>query len=282
MSKTAELHQAQVANWDGPMGTVWAANEARTDKALTPVSNVLFRAADIEPGEFVLDVGCGGGATTEQIAMDVGSTGRVVGLDVSTTLIALAEKRLDGTGQAEFLHADAATVAFPKPMFDVLFSRFGVMFFGDPVAAFANLHRAMKPEGRLVFACWRSAQDNGWINLPLRAAMTVLPPFDRAGPDEPGPFAFGNDARVAGILTAAGFTAPKFKQLDFTMNFPGTGLDAARAVCSAGPLARIMGEHPEDLKAKVLAAVAEILSPYVVGDRVELPASVWIVTADMR
>ncbi len=279
MSKAAELHQAQIANWDGPMGEVWAASEARTDKGLIPVSNALFRLADVEPGEVVLDVGCGGGATTAQLAMDVGSTGRVVGLDVSKTLLALAEKRLDGTAQAEFLHADAATVAFPKPMFDLLFSRFGVMFFGDPVAAFTNLHRGMKPEGRLAFACWRAAADNLWVNLPLRAAMTVVPPFPRATGYEPGPFAFGDDAYVARTLTAAGFTAPKFQQLDFTMNFAGLGLDAARAVCGVGPLARILRDQPDEIKTQALAAVAEAIAPYAVGDQIQLPASVWLVTA---
>ena len=279
MSKAAELHQAQVANWDGPMGEVWAASEARTDRSLLPVSSALFRLADVEPGEVVLDVGCGGGATTEQLAMDVGSTGRVVGLDVSKTLLGLAEKRLDGTSQAEFLHADASTVTFPRPMFDVLFSRFGVMFFGDPVAAFSNLHRAMKPEGRLAFACWRAAADNPWVSLPLRAAMTVVPPFPRATGYEPGPFAFGDDAYVARVLTEAGFTAPKFKQLDFTMNFAGLGLDAARAVCGVGPLARILRDQPDDIKAKAMAAVAEAIAPYAVGEQVHLPASVWLVTA---
>ena len=279
MTDATDLHQAQVANWDGPMGDVWAASEARTDRALIPVSETLFRAADIEPGEAVLDVGCGGGATTAQIAMDIGSTGRVVGLDVSTTLIALAEKRLDGTSQAEFLHADASTIAFPKPMFDLLFSRFGVMFFGDPVAAFTNLHRAMKPEGRLAFACWRSAQDNVWVSLPLRAAIPILNPFRRAAGDEPGPFAFGDSNRVGKILTDSGFTNPKFKQFDFTMNFPGTGLEGAKSVCGAGPLARIFRDQPEDLRDKATAAVAELLPQYTVGDRIELPASVWIVTA---
>lgn len=279
MSTQSELHQAQVANWDGPMGEVWAASEARTDKALVGVSAALFRLADVEPGEVVLDVGCGGGATTEQLAMDVGSTGRVVGLDVSKTLIAIAEKRLDGTGQAEFIQADASTIAFPKPMFDVLFSRFGVMFFGDPVAAFANLHKAMKPEGRLAFACWRTTSENPWVGVPLRAAMTVVPPFPRPGPEEPGPFAFGDDARVTRILTEAGFATPKFKQFDFTMNFDGVGMTAALAVCGVGPLGRILRDQPEDVKAKALGAVAEALGPFTVDGMVKLPASVWLVSA---
>ena len=245
------------------------------------MSNALFRLADVEPGEVVLDVGCGGGATTEQLAMDVGSTGRVVGLDVSKTLVALAEKRLDGTGQAEFIHADASTVAFPKPMFDVLFSRFGVMFFGDPVAAFANLHKAMKPEGRLAFACWRATSENPWVGIPLRAAMTVVPSFPRPGPEEPGPFAFGDDARVTRILTEAGFSTPKFKQFDFTMNFDGVGMTAALAVCGVGPLGRILRDQPEDVKAKAQAAVAEALVPFTADGVVKLPASVWLVSASV-
>ncbi len=278
MSTADVLHQAQIANWDGPMGEVWAASEARSDKALRGVSTALFRVADVEPGEAVLDVGCGGGATTEQLAMDVGSTGRVVGLDVSKTLIAIAQKRLDGTGQAEFIQADASTIAFPKTMFDVLFSRFGVMFFGDPVAAFANLHKAMKPEGRLAFACWRASSDNPWVSIPLRAAMTVVPAFPRPGPEDPGPFAFGDQARVSRILTEAGFSGLKFKQFDFTMDFTGTGLDAARAVSGVGPLGRILRDQPDDVKARAMLAVADALVPFTVDDGVKLPASVWLVS----
>ena len=172
MSDAAERHRLQIEAWNGPMGAQWAANEARTERSLAPVTAALLEVAVAQPGERVLDIGCGCGGSTLAFAAAVGPSGHVVGADVSAPLIEVA--RATALPGVDYILADAAAHNFPPASFDLLTSRFGVMFFGDPDAVFARLHRALKPTGRVAFACWRGMAENAWVHIPLAAALTVF------------------------------------------------------------------------------------------------------------
>lgn len=277
MSDAAERHRQQIEAWNGPMGAQWAANEARTERSLTPVTEALLAAAAARPGETVLDVGCGCGGSTLAFARAVGPTGRVIGADVAAPMIEVA--RATAAANTEYLLVDAASHDFPPGTIDLLASRFGVMFFGDPDAAFARLHRAMKPTGRLAFACWRGLAENPWVQVPLAAALTVVPPFPQPGPEDPGPFAFGNPDRVRRILTTGGFVAPVLEKFDFEMTFPGDPRAAAQGIATIGPVTRALREQPEDVRNAALDAIAAAVTPHARDGVVRLGGAVWLVAA---
>ena len=276
MSDAAERHQAQIEAWNGPMGANWAANEARTERQLAPVAEALLRVAAPVAGETVLDIGCGCGGTTLAFARAVGPTGRAIGADVSAPMLEVA--RATAVPPAEFVLADAATHEFAPGSVDLLTSRFGVMFFGDPDAAFGHLRRAMKPSGRVAFACWRPVAENPWVHVPMAAIAKLVPPMPRPGPEDPGPFAFGNAERVTRILTAGGFAAPAFEKFDFAMRFRGDPATAAAAVALVGPASRALRDLTEDMRARAVEAIAEAIVPYAVEGEIRLGGAVWLVT----
>lgn len=277
MSDAAERHRRQVESWNGPMGQQWAMNEARTERGLIPLTEALLAAAAAQPGEHVLDIGCGCGGYTLALARATGPTGRVIGADVSTAVLEVAEAtKAENT---DYVLADASTHDFAGTAADLLTSRFGVMFFGDPDAAFANLHRALKPSGRLVFACWRAVADNPWARIPQQAIFSVIDRPPPPHPEEPGPFAFGDAARIHRILAAGGFKDPKIMPFDFEMLFPADPATAAAAI-STGPIGgRLLRDRPDAIRAAAVAAIAEAITPCVSNGFTRLGASVWIVIA---
>ena len=277
MSDPSTLHAEQLAFWNGPAVTQWITKQEQLDAALAPVADAAIALAAPQPGERVLDVGCGSGATSIALARLVGPTGHVTGLDVSGPMIELARRRSVGMGNLDWLLADAAAHDFAPRSVDVLFSRFGVMFFGEPIAAFANLRRALKPSGRLVFACWRPLDENPWSLLPLQVVRALVPPLPRPGLNDPGPFAFGDRERVAHILTSAGFTNPRHVQFEFAMVL-GTNLDdAAEQATSMGPASRALRGQPEAVIEAARTAVRAALVPYFESGRVALPGTIWLV-----
>ncbi|HEY8142678.1 MAG TPA: class I SAM-dependent methyltransferase, partial [Kofleriaceae bacterium] len=189
--------------WNGQAAERWISDRERMDRSLESISTVVIERAAPRAGERVLDVGCGCGTTSLVIAGRVAPGGSVVGEDISAPMIETARGRAGGA-PVEFLVADAATHRFGSP-FDLLFSRFGVMFFAEPVAAFTNLRAQLAPGGRMAFVCWRSLRDNPWAFAPLAAARDLLPPMEPPDPHAPGPFAFADSDRLRGILTEAGF-----------------------------------------------------------------------------
>jgi len=276
----AGRHARQVEAWNGPTGEQWAANEARTERGLAPVLEALVAWAAPPPGGRVVDVGCGAGGTTRRLAQEVGSTGEVIGLDVSAVILEAARARLAQTANARLELADALTWTLEGRPADLLFSRFGVMFFGDPVAAFANLRRALAPRGRFAFAAWAALADNPWIDLPLQAALTVIPPPPLGDPDEPGQFAFGNPARVRRILHDAGYGPVRHRGFDFTMRYPGD--DPARTaagLADMGQVGRLLRDRPEAERTRATAAIATALTPLIQDGWVTLPARVWLFDA---
>ena len=276
MSDPTTLHAEQLAFWNGPAVTRWITKQEQMDAALAPVADATIKLAAVQPGERVLDIGCGSGATSIALAGLVGKNGHVTGIDVSAQMIELARRRSGKIGNLDYSLADAASEAFASP-FDLMFSRFGVMFFGDPVAAFSNLRRALKPRGRLVFACWRPLNENPWMLLPLQTVQPLVPPQPRPGPNEPGPFAFGDLGRVRQILTAAGFTDPRTTPFDLAMLL-GESLDeAAEQATSMGAASRALRDQPEAIVMAARKAVRAALAPHFASGRVALPGAVWLV-----
>lgn len=269
---------AQIDYWNSAAGETWAALQVQLDRQLGPLGEAGLAALAPLPGETILDIGCGAGATSLALAVAVANTGRVLGIDISEPMLAVARARpAKGGAVPEFRLADAETEDFGAAAFDAAFSRFGVMFFADPVAAFANIRRSLKPQGRLAFVCWRPMAENPWFRVPITAARPVLPREPEGDPLAPGPFAFADPARVQGILAAAGFTDIAIEAHDT----PIGGFDLDQAVMLAtriGPLARALREAPEQREA-ALGLVRTALSASLTEQSVIMPAAVWIVRA---
>lgn len=276
------LHADQVAFWSGEGGAMWLNTEVRIEATLAGLGARALAAAAPRPGEAVIDIGCGTGPTTRALARAVAPSGRVLGLDLSATMVAEASRRAaaEGIGNIRFAAGDASIHAFEPAAADLLFSRFGVMFFGDPPAAFTHLRKALKPGGRLTFICWRPFKDNGWAFVPFMAAVPVLPPMPRPAPDDPGPFAFGDPARVTRILADAGFTDIATEPVDDTLSLSTVGLDEAVAQATEiGPLARILRDAAPDLRTRVTDAVRAALARHLTPEGIRLPAGCWVVKA---
>jgi SAM-dependent methyltransferase len=281
MSDVVERHADQVAYWNGPGAEHWVAQQAHTDAMLAPIGEAILEHAAPQPGERVLDIGCGCGGTTLALASRVGEAGHVTGLDVSAPMLAVGRQRGAGRRNIDWIDADASLYRAAQP-FDLLFSRFGVMFFGDPTAAFANLRSSIRPGGRLEFVCWRPIAENPWMQVPLHAAYGAgIPRLPKPGPEDPGPFAFADPERVTRILIASGWAAPKFAKLDLLLDIAaGSGLDGAVAQATQiGAASRALREAPEDSRPAAVAAIRAALAPFADGAHVRLPAAVWLVTS---
>lgn len=251
-------------------GKAWAEVADLVDLQLSPLGLRAIEALAPLPGDSVLDVGCGGGQTVAQLADRVGPNGRVTGVDIAPPLLEIARRRTEGRQQVDFVEGDAAKLTFPEGSFDGVFSRFGVMAFGDPVAAFSNFRRMMKPSGRLAFVCWRALAENELDLLPLRATG-----FE--GRFDPTPFSFADPDIIRTTLQAAGFHRIAIQPRD-EMVSSGTLEDMVTVLLKVGPLGRIVRENPhlgpaaEDrLRAALEARGTE--------SAVALNAATWIVAA---
>jgi SAM-dependent methyltransferase len=228
----------------------------------------------------VLDIGCGSGTTTLKLAELVKPKGYVLGVDISRPMLGLAKRRaMAARSGAQFMEDDVTVCDFEPQTFDLAFSQLGVMFFADPVATFRNVHRAMKPGGRLHFACWRHPFEHLFAFIPESAAKPFLPPSPPADPDAPGRYSFQNPDRVKSVLLQAGFLNPEFEKLD-AQTFAGATPEAAAAsLIEAGPLQRSLIDADEDIRAKVRAAVTERLAREMGPDGIYLTSAAWLVRA---
>jgi SAM-dependent methyltransferase len=269
----------QVAYWNGPGGERWSREQVAIDRAFEALTRRLFERASLHSGERVLDVGCGCGTTTLAAADAVQPGGTVLGIDVSAPMLARARERSPGRRHVEYLEADASTHAFERA-FDVALSRFGVMFFRDHTKAFANVRTALRPGGRLAFLCWRPATDNEWVRVPHDAAIRHVPADAPLGPEEPGPFSFGDPARVERILRGAGFTDLEIAPFDGDVVLSDDGLEpAVRFAMTAGPTARLVRDVADDARERVRRELETTLRPLLRGGRLALNGATWLVHA---
>lgn len=272
-------NQAQIEFWNGPASLRWVTEQERLDRALGPIDALALERARPREGEHVVDLGCGCGASTLQLAERVGPKGKVLGVDISAPMLARARERTRSLPWVAFHEGDAAEHRFTGDA-DLVYSRFGSMFFADPRAAFTNLRKALHPQGRLTIACWRSANDNPWYFVPLRAAETILAPLPPVEPGAPGPFSFADDQRLREVLGGAGFTAVEIERRDLPICTSTTGLaEAVEFSVRAGPVARMILDVDADTAARVRAAISSAMAEHLRDQRVEIGASVWIAAA---
>jgi ubiquinone/menaquinone biosynthesis C-methylase UbiE len=265
----------------------WLRWEAQTDLQLDPFGRAAMEALAIRPGERVLDVGCGCGQTLLELAPLCGPAGRVVGVDPSGPMLARAGERVSAAGltNVETVVADAAVHPFAPGAFDALYSRFGVMFFDDPRAAFAHLRGALAPGGRLAFVCWQRFERNPWSSRPLEAVQRALgeravtPPMLQPG--APGPFGFADGDRVREILRDAGFEQIQVRPFEMSMHFGAatTLEDAVTFALEIGPAARMAAERSPAERARCVEELRAALKPFLGPRGVWFDAAAFVVTA---
>jgi SAM-dependent methyltransferase len=271
----------QLAYWNGPAGKLWTERQEAQDQVLAPASAALIKAAVAKAGEHVIDIGCGCGATSIEIGQQVGASGSVLGIDISEQMLARARQRTPMGAPVTFVDADATIYPFKPASADLLISRFGVMFFAEPVRAFANMRTAMRPGGRIVLVCWRAPKFNPFFIAPLMAAYKHVPKLPDVAPDDPGPFAFQSEERVRRILGEAGFADVSMTPHDMMLDLArGQGLEAAlRASLEIGPAHRALIDQPDASRTAAVAEIRSTLAAAQVGQTVPLGASIWVVGA---
>jgi SAM-dependent methyltransferase len=282
MSEQRAANAAQQEYWNTVAGPRWVGLGGFVERRVRAVNDLLLARSGVAPGERVLEVGCGTGAATVPFAEAVGERGRVVGVDISEPMLAGARKRIAESGLHNIivLQADAQTYRFEASSFDLITSRFGVMFFADPIAAFSNLLPALRPGGRLCFACWASLEDNRHWLIPYEVALRHLGPPAPKDPRAPGPMAFSDPDYVRSFLGTAGFEA-----IDICRETPGiigsSPEEEAEHACIMGPSGRLIDEKkpPEGVRELIKQEMTEAFAAYAKGREMVFPSTIFLVTA---
>lgn len=271
-------NKEQAALWNGVAGRAWVESQDLLDQMFQPIQDILLQAVSADAGQRILDVGCGTGSTTLALARQVGASGRCVGIDISEPMINAARAsaaRAEST--ASFICDDAQKHAFAPGSFDVIVSRFGVMFFEDPVAAFSNLRLAAGSNASMQLYAWRGPEENPFMITAERTAASILPNIPVRRADEPGQFAFANRSRTHHILDASGWSEIEIEPIDIPCSFPEKGL--LRYLTQLGPLGRFFQEADEQTRQQLINTVRAAFEPYVDGDAVRFVAACWKVGA---
>lgn len=269
--------------WQGSAAARWLSEQVRLDELLKPFGQAAQMTLAATSGEWIVDVGCGAGTTSFELAEIVGPSAGVYGIDISEPLLKRAKERAQDAGirNTHWVLADAATHRFDRG-FDALYSRFGVMFFSDPVAAFSNLRDALQPSGRVAFVCWQDLERNPWAHRPLTAARSAAPELPLPTlfqPGQPGPFAFGDQEYVQDSLRAAGFRQVDITRFERPVHLGATASEAADASLAIGPTSRLAAESDPAMLAKIRSAIIETLQPYETSRGVWLDAATYVVSA---
>jgi ubiquinone/menaquinone biosynthesis C-methylase UbiE len=277
MNTAYDAGNEQAQLWNGLAGQAWVDTQPLLDRMFQAFEDRLVAAVDGSARE-VLDVGCGTGAVTLALARRPGAGGRCVGIDISAPMIALARARAEAeNAPAEFLCADAQTHDFEPARFDAIVSRLGVMFFADPVAAFANLRRAARDGAALHAIAWRSAAENPFMTTAERAAAPLLPQLPARRAEGPGQFAFADAQHVRRLLEDSGWTDIDIQPIDLACGFPA--LELVRYLSRLGPLGLILQQVDPDTRSQVVDAVRGAFEPFVHGDEVRYRAACWMIVA---
>lgn len=256
----------------------WVASQGLIDEMFAPVEALLADAVDEAGAEHVLDIGCGTGATTVAAAHRVGDGGRCVGVDLSEVMVEAARARAERSGApATFVCSDAATHAFDPEAADMLISRFGIMFFDDPVRAFTNLHGGLRAGGTLACITWRGPEENPFMTAAEQAAEPHLPGVSQRPPNMPGQFGLADAARTRAILTEAGWRGVDLAPVDIACAFPAAARDDY--LTRLGPVGRALQQADESTRERVLDVARAALDPYVDGEHIRFTAALWRITA---
>jgi SAM-dependent methyltransferase len=281
MDVIPQTDNEQATLWNGVAGRAWVELQESLDQIFKPFEDLLVEAVSLGPGGRVLDVGCGAGGTTLAVARGLGAKGRCIGIDISDAMIAAARSRakLEGT-TATFICANAQAHTFEPASFDIIISRFGVMFFEDSIRAFANLRHAAAENAELRFVAWRSAAENPFMTTADRAAAPLLPNLPARQTDAPGQFAFANSDRVHNILKESGWAKIDIRPVDVACTLPEKEL--IPYLTRLGPVGRILQETDDRTRTHVIQRVRAAFDPYVNGAEVRFTAACWIVRAQAR
>lgn len=279
MSNFTPLTQTEY--WNSKVGEEWARQADLMDRMLQPLTQPALDLLNLKPGERVLDIGCGAGATTIAAASYIGD-GQAVGVDISKPLLELARARANARGaNAHFIEADVSAAPLRDAPFDAAFSRFGVMFFDDTADAFAKIRAAMNPNGRIAFICWRTFAENGWSHAPLAALKPILKsPITPADPNAPGPFQLQDADKIKTVLATSGWRDVSITPWDGDVLVAGGGdANAAAAfLLKIGPCARAITDQQLDA-AEAQRLLTDFLRKRETPAGVALPAACWIVRA---
>jgi SAM-dependent methyltransferase len=266
----------QVSQDLAPPESAYVREADRIEAIDGPFGEVMLEAAALEPGDEVLDVGCGLGTTTQEAAHRVAPGGTAVGVDIDASMLVHARTRAAGVANVVFLEGDAQTYPFEIATVDALISRFGTMFFGDPEAAFANLGRAVRPGGRLAIVC---PLRSDWVDVAVMAAVPHVGPPDLGSPDGPGPFAFADGKRLHGVIRAGGFHEITLDEITREVRIGDDAEDVAGFITSL-PEAQLLFEgKPEENVAAAVEALREGFAPFSSPDGVVVSESAWLATA---
>lgn len=274
----------QAEFWNTAMAGKWVANQAAIDARFVPLTELLVARSGAGAGDRVIDVGCGTGATLLALAERVAPHGAVLGIDFSAPMLALAERRVRAARRdnVALRLVDAQTHAFASEAFDLVASRFGVMFFSDPAGAFRNLLSALRPDGRLAFVCWTDLAANPWFALPLEIGVRHLGEPDPQPPRAPGPFAFEEEDYVEEVLRSAGFVDVAIERVGSVIAGGPSAAEEAAFACHMGPVSRLIRERaPDDaaIVARIAGEVGERFRPFETAAGVRLPATAFLVGA---
>jgi len=280
VATTRSSNKDQDEYWNGEGATHWIAHVDRYDAMLSPFDGHLFERADIDRSASVVDVGCGCGATT-LAAAGLAADGLAFGIDLSGPMLEVATQRARRreVDNVRFERGDAETYRFDLGAFDHALSRFGVMFFADPVAGFSNLARALRPKGRLTFVCWQEMAQNEWIAIPGAAAAAHVPLPPQASGDAPGPFSLSDPARIKAVLGQAGFRTVDIAPVEEALVLGATVEDTVGFLAETGMGRALLTEVDDETRLRALAAIRETLADHAAADGVELRSRAWLVSA---
>ncbi|SDI24799.1 Methyltransferase domain-containing protein [Paraburkholderia phenazinium] len=278
MGTTHQTETGQATHWSGGAGRAWVTAQALLDPMFKPFEDLLVARIGAASAQRVLDVGCGTGSTTLAVARQLGERGHCLGADVSAPMVAAARARAEQEGSAaRFILADVQTHAFEPASFERIISRFGVMFFDNPVQAFENLLRAASSDAELAFIAWRSAADNPFMTTAERAAAPLLPNLPVRRPGAPGQFAFADRQRVDSILEDSGWLGIDIQPIDVQCSLPENQL--IDYLTQLGPVGLCLQEADQHTRKQVVETVRSAFDPYVHGADVHYTAACWMVCA---